>query len=396
LHAALSLAFDEEREDRRNEVKTALDEIRRTFETKFAALEQASNDRWGAIGQWIVQHIEQLSARADALGEVIAAERADRHKEAEVAIDEAQRAFETKLTALEKTSNDRRSAIDQRIEQPSGRVDDLGEVIATERADRRKEVKAAVDEAQRAFETKLAALEQAANDRWAGIDQRIIQHIERTREPVLQRTGEVLEQCDELSEEFKRAIEEKERASEAKLAPLEERLKAVPGKLPVAKIWHPETVTYQAEFVSHNGQLWQACRDTAQAPGGSDWICVACAGRDGVDARTPKICGTYDAHMTYEQLDVVAMDGASFIARHENPGVCPGEGWQLLSRQGRPGRKGDRGERGERGVPGEPAGRLINSKVDENYNLVILRSDDTLEIIPLREAFERYYRETSG
>jgi hypothetical protein len=50
LHAALSLAFDEEREDRRKEVKTALDEIQRTFETKFAALEQASNDRWGRSG----------------------------------------------------------------------------------------------------------------------------------------------------------------------------------------------------------------------------------------------------------------------------------------------------------------------------------------------------------
>jgi hypothetical protein len=350
----------------------------------------------GSIGQCIVQHIEQWSGRADALGEVIAAERADRRKEAEAAIDDPQRAFETKLTALEKTSNDRWSAIDHRIEQWSARADVLGEAIATERANRNKEVKAAVEETRRGVGMKLAALEQASNDRWAAIDQRI----EHARESVLQLTSEILGQFRaEEREDFKRALEEKERASAAKLAALEERLKASPGKLPVAKTWRPEMVIYQAEFVSHNGQLWQACRDTAQTPGGSDWICVARAGRDGVDALAPRVRGTYDAHATYEQLDIVAMEGASFIAKRDKPGICPGDGWQLLSRQGKRGQRGERGERGPTGPKGDtgPAvmPQLVSSKIDENYNLTILRSDNSLEIIPLRAAFERYHSETS-
>jgi hypothetical protein len=96
-------------------------------------------------------------------------------------------------------------------------------------------------------------------------------------------------------------------------------------------------------------------------------------------------------------LDIVALDGASFIAKHDKPGICPGDGWQLLSRQGRPGREGERGPAGPKGDKGPPAvvPRLLSSKIDENYNLTILRSDDSLEIIPLREAFERYHSETT-
>ena len=83
-------------------------------------------------------------------------------------------------------------------------------------------------------------------------------------------------------------IEEAHRSFETKLAALEQSLRAVPGKLPVAKVWCPESVSYQAEFVCHAGALWQARKDTAQVPGGSDWICVACAGRDRYD-RLPEL-----------------------------------------------------------------------------------------------------------
>jgi hypothetical protein len=37
---------------------------------------------------------------------------------------------------------------------------------------------------------------------------------------------------------------------------------------------------------------------------------------------------------------------------------------------------------------------LVNAKIDEHYNQVVLRADKSLEIIPLREAFERYDEET--
>jgi hypothetical protein len=107
----------------------------------------------------------------------------------------------------------------------------LGRVIAEQRKGRRKEVKDAIEEERQSVDAKLEALEQASNDRWAVIDQRI----DRARESVLQGTGEVLEQfCAELKE-FKPTLEEKERAFEAKLAELEARLKSVPGKRPVVK-----------------------------------------------------------------------------------------------------------------------------------------------------------------
>jgi hypothetical protein len=57
-----------------------------------------------------------------------------------------------------------------------------------------------------------------------------------------------------------------------------------PGKLPIAKIWHQDSVSYEAEVVRYDGSLYQALKDTAQVPGGSDWICLAVAGRDAISA----------------------------------------------------------------------------------------------------------------
>jgi hypothetical protein len=48
----------------------------------------------------------------------------------------------------------------------------------------------------------------------------------------------------------------------------------------------------------------------------------------------PTIRGTYDVREDYKMLDIVAMDGGAFIAKHHNPSICPGDGWQLLSPQG--------------------------------------------------------------
>jgi hypothetical protein len=160
--------------------------------------------------------------------------------------------------------------------------------------------------------------------------------------------------------------------------------------------WKPEAVVYEGQFVSHQGSLFQARKDTAQAPGGSDWHCIARAGRDAV---MPTVRGTFNVYETYKKLDIVASDGGSFIARRDNPGILgDGDGWQLLARQGRPGRKGDTGERGMRGERGEkspatmPA--IVSSKI-EDFKLVVLREDKSLEIFDLRPAFEQYQRETS-
>src|SRR5262245_45776130 len=79
-----------------------------------------------------------------------------------------------------------------------------------------------------------------------------------------------------------------------------------PGKLPIAKMWCPDSVSYKADVVCYDGSLYQALKDTAQVPGGSDWICLAAAGRD---ACTLKGCGTYNKSEHYENLDVVALNG---------------------------------------------------------------------------------------
>jgi hypothetical protein len=201
--------------------------------------------------------------------------------------------------------------------------------------------------------------------------------------------------------EFKAADEEMQRALEAKLAAVEERLKAVPGKLPVAKIWRQESVTYEGEVVSYDGSLYQARKDTAQSPGGSDWVCVARAGRDGCDGLTPNVCGTFDAYKTYARLDVVECDGASYIARCDDPGICPGDGWQLLSRPGRRGPVGETGpcgRKGERGARGEAAPTIVNWTLDrKNYRAIPTMSDGKPGApLDLRPLFETYHEEAGS
>jgi hypothetical protein len=42
---------------------------------------------------------------------------------------------------------------------------------------------------------------------------------------------------------------------------------------------------------------------------------------------------TIDMREKYERLNIVVLDGAAFIARRDNPGTRPGDGWEALSRQ---------------------------------------------------------------
>jgi hypothetical protein len=164
----------------------------------------------------------------------------------------------------------------------------------------------------------------------------------------------------------------------------------VPGKLPRVKLWQPETVFYDSDVVRHDRGTYQALKDTSQRPGsGEDWICIAAGG---LDAQTPQVRGTFDSDIKYQALDIVAVNGGSFIARRDRPGDCPGDGWQLIARQGQ---RGIVGERGERGLPGEP-GKILALKgwtIDrENFVAIPLMSDGsrgpTLELRGLFEQFQ--------
>jgi hypothetical protein len=126
-----------------------------------------------------------------------------------------------------------------------------------------------------------------------------------------------------------------------------------PGKLPKVKEWS-EGVWYDGDVVRHNGGTYQAERDNANTPGSClDWICLAAPG---LDAPLLNVRGTFVADGKYKRLDVVALNGSSFVARTDEPGDCPGAGWQLIASAGRPGKpglKGDSGEPGERGPSGQ-------------------------------------------
>jgi hypothetical protein len=120
-----------------------------------------------------------------------------------------------------------------------------------------------------------------------------------------------------------------------------------PGKLPMVKLWVPETVFYAGDVVAHDGGTFQARRDTGQPPShAAHWLCLATAGRDG---KSFVVRGTFRENAEYRQLDVVALNGGSFVALKDVPGPCPGGGWQLLAS---PGKRGAAGEKGERGPPG--------------------------------------------
>jgi hypothetical protein len=169
-----------------------------------------------------------------------------------------------------------------------------------------------------------------------------------------------------------------------------------PGKLEIVKDYIEGQVYYDRDLVVGNdGALYQADRDTAASPPHADWRCITRAGRDGEDALNFRIEGTYDADTKYRRLSIVMLNGSSFVARHDDPGPCPGDGWQLFTSVGKRGQQGPKGERGERGATGPlaTAPRIASTEIDADYNLVILHSDNSCETIPLRPAFEQFLME---
>lgn len=164
-----------------------------------------------------------------------------------------------------------------------------------------------------------------------------------------------------------------------------------PGKLPIVREWS-EGVHYEGETVSHLGSTYQALRDTGRAPPNEDWHCIASAGRDGMDGRSFRIRGTWAEGESYQALDVVALGGASFAARRDEPGACPGDGWQLIAAQGKrgnPGERGASGKTGERGNAGPPA---IAADVDDQGMLTITNGDGstvTCDLYPLLSRLQR-------
>ena len=137
-------------------------------------------------------------------------------------------------------------------------------------------------------------------------------------------------------------------------------------------------------------------RDTAKEPPHPDWIELAMPGRDGRDAVSPTVRGTWRADAEYRALDIVAKDGGCFIAKCDAPGVCPGPDWQIVSTRGARGERGERGPKGERGPAGPAAPTIVGWQIDRaSFTATPIMTDGSEgPPLELRGLFEQYQIET--
>jgi len=116
--------------------------------------------------------------------------------------------------------------------------------------------------------------------------------------------------------------------------------------------------------------------------------------------------GAYRSDQDYDRLDVVTLEGSSYIARHGSPGPCPGEGWRILASAGGTGPQGIRGPKGDRGLPG-PAGEtgpqgktgapIAGWRIDPaSYSAFPIMSDGKQgSALELRALFQQFFDEVS-
>ena len=121
-------------------------------------------------------------------------------------------------------------------------------------------------------------------------------------------------------------------------------------------------------------------------------------GRDGTDGRSLRVRGTYRAEEKYAALDVVALNGGSFIARRDDPGECPGDSWQSLTLPGKRGERGltgQRGEAGPAGAAGSAAPHIVGWHIDRDAYAISAELSDQTRSAPLdlRGLFEQFLLE---
>jgi len=158
-----------------------------------------------------------------------------------------------------------------------------------------------------------------------------------------------------------------------------------------------------------NGSSFVALKDMPGPCPGSDWHLLASRGsrgnrgpngergftglrgERGPDGASITIRGTWDADADYRQLDVVACNGGSFVARCDKPGPCPGKDWQLLAS---PGMRGERGPKGDKGEPGKVAPYFVGWDIDRaSYCAIAKMSDGSEMTLELRPLFEQFLAE---
>jgi hypothetical protein len=105
--------------------------------------------------------------------------------------------------------------------------------------------------------------------------------------------------------------------------------------------------------------------------------------------------GTYSADATYQTLDLVMRESSSFIATRDDPGLCPGDGWQMIACGGKRGAAGEKGERGPKGDAGASGTTIRDWKLDRTHYVATPIMSDGREGPPLelRGLFEQFFLE---
>jgi hypothetical protein len=119
-----------------------------------------------------------------------------------------------------------------------------------------------------------------------------------------------------------------------------------------------------------------------------------------------RLRGAHRSDQDYDRLDVVTLEGSSYIARRGSPGPCPGDGWRILDSagatgpQGEMGLKGDRGPKGfvgEAGPKGEPGVGIVGWTPDyAGFKATPIMSDGSEgPAFDLKPFFQKFLDEVS-
>jgi hypothetical protein len=276
-----------------------------------------------------------------------------------------------------------------------------------ERAEERAEERRKKQEAE-ARRAEIAARRQSAPEQdwsgfWAEIDHRIAATVTAAVAFHREINAELLDRLRDAEDKLRASRHEiaELRRLVARLkeenAEIRERLKH-PAPMPVARQWVPGIGAMAGETFAHAGAFWQAVRNTGSEPkDGPDFLCISAPGAAGENGRGFNLRGTWSPAKTYHELDVVAHNGGTWIARQDGAGVCPGQDWQCGSM---PGKRGPAGEsiKGDPGPRGELA--IVDLKVspdDKSYRIAVVTADGAMSPwFDLRVLFERFAAETSG
>jgi hypothetical protein len=180
---------------------------------------------------------------------------------------------------------------------------------------------------------------------------------------------------DTLHQQIDRIREQESTISDVRLALREDILEAVTGKLREDRLDLDEALFAASKrfgrlSVAIEERLAEM-RDGEPGPPGE-------RGEPGPEGRAGlsfTIRGTWIEINEYRALDVVALGGASFAARHDDPGPCPGDGWQLIAAQGKRGNAGERGSPGVKGDRGEPGLPVVAMSINDEGMLTLVNGD---------------------